>query len=526
MSSLQSSLQSSVKTSLTRHVEYAASRRAQIARLATPHVKNYRNEVLIGIGSYSFVTTVDHITVNKFMPSHELPWVIELLSQLRLGTHVNILHPKSLQLVRRMSPRAHRLDNYVAIGYPKYTGTLATAPGTTNHSSVMTMALSLVTLIERMHRAGVCHRDIKPDNILTQVRSDGTCRYILCDFSASSVCRMTRTNVCAVLYRAPELFAAASRYGAVAPMGVYDNRIDHFALGMVLYTRATGTIFADDICKFHNVAYTDAVYAEFLTSGSYHARAKQFLQRIDESISTLILKLISPNPDDRGPLWVCKRIGYSTFEMLKYTVDAYGVSYNDIATRTICENITYLAQLTQCYIDNRAFVDTYREISTVLERDDMETFAAVYCLMMCLYTDHELDVTAVVEKLSRPNYTVNAERVIRVLVAIFIAYGPNLWELFDSETPDEEVKRGESSPTYEGFVEFADVDPEGDSSGSAYALAGALVSIAPDSAAASTFVRADVLGTNVSRRNTTPVSIRHIATQPIDKKIEKPDRCC
>ena len=86
------------------------------------------------------------------------------------------------------------------------------------------------------HRAGVIHRDVKPDNIMILYDEDGEVDVRLLDFGVAQVqqeLRHTRTGVAVgtVRYMSPEQVRDASRV---------DQRTDLFSLGVVLWEMLSG----------------------------------------------------------------------------------------------------------------------------------------------------------------------------------------------------------------------------------------------------------------------------------------------
>ena len=101
-----------------------------------------------------------------------------------------------------------------------------------SHGSCMPMSMvkwctaDILAGMEHIHRLGYVHRDLKPDNVLVSMLPDsGQLVAKIGDLGSLSITHgvgaMTRP-VCTVYYRAPELFAqatrASQRYGTEVDM--------------------------------------------------------------------------------------------------------------------------------------------------------------------------------------------------------------------------------------------------------------------------------------------------------------------
>lgn len=91
----------------------------------------------------------------------------------------------------------------------------------------------LMNTIEYMHSKKVCHRDIKPDNILYDKESQ-TIKIIDFGLSKKVLVRNQRRDMLTITgtlnYRAPEMFMGTG----------YDERIDLWSVGVTLYKIITG----------------------------------------------------------------------------------------------------------------------------------------------------------------------------------------------------------------------------------------------------------------------------------------------
>ncbi|KAJ3438776.1 glycogen synthase kinase-3 alpha [Anaeramoeba flamelloides] len=92
----------------------------------------------------------------------------------------------------------------------------------------------LCRAVAKIHSLGICHRDIKPDNILVSPR---TSELKLCDFGSAKILKKGETNtsyICSRFYRAPELIFGATEY---------DTSIDLWSIGCVLAELLLGRVF-------------------------------------------------------------------------------------------------------------------------------------------------------------------------------------------------------------------------------------------------------------------------------------------
>ena len=152
--------------------------------------------------------------------------------------------------------------------------------------AALRLTVEAAHILSRLHRQGVCQRNLKPANILI----DGTGRVRLIDFGLASLCGTWRTihppdaDVCGTLnYMAPE--QARSDGAAVGP------RSDVFSLGGVLFHMLTGRP------PYQGTSPT-AVWEQAKRGHMVHPRSSIRAFRARWSIC---LKALSHDPEQRYP---------------------------------------------------------------------------------------------------------------------------------------------------------------------------------------------------------------------------------
>lgn len=95
----------------------------------------------------------------------------------------------------------------------------------------------MASALAHLHRKNVIHRDIKPENILVGVHGE----IKISDFGWSMHAPGNRrTTYCGTLdYLPPEMVAAKGAGGAGAD-GSYDERVDLWSLGVLMYEFLVG----------------------------------------------------------------------------------------------------------------------------------------------------------------------------------------------------------------------------------------------------------------------------------------------
>jgi glycogen synthase kinase 3 beta len=160
--------------------------------------------------------------------------------------------------------------------------------------------------ISYIHSLGICHRDIKPQNLLLDTNSH---RVKLCDFGSAKMLAKNQPNVayiCSRYYRAPELIFEATEYtskidiwsmGCVMaelllgnPLFAGENNVDQ----LIEIIKVMGTPTKDDI-KAMNPSHTSFKFPQIKA----HPWSKVFRNKAPPSAVDLVSKFLRYKPMER-----------------------------------------------------------------------------------------------------------------------------------------------------------------------------------------------------------------------------------
>ena len=143
--------------------------------------------------------------------------------------------------------------------------------------------LKILKGIEECHKAGICHRDLKTDNILL----DDSFIPKLCDFGFAVKNNGQLIDICGTeRFAAPEILLKRA----------YDGfKVDIFSLGVVLFNLTT--------CKFgfENAISTDKYYIKIMNKfyNQYWQMLGDSVKGLSEDLKKLYLKMVSFKPSQR-----------------------------------------------------------------------------------------------------------------------------------------------------------------------------------------------------------------------------------
>jgi len=160
--------------------------------------------------------------------------------------------------------------------------------------------------LANIHKAGVCHRDVKPQNLLVDTTTHAL---KLCDFGSAKVLRRDEPNIsyiCSRYYRAPELIFGATQYTTAIDMWSLGCVMAELLLGSPLFPGESGVDQLVEIIKVlgtptreqirdMNPSYTEFKFPQIKS----HPWSKVFHKRLSPDALDLIGKLLVYSPEQR-----------------------------------------------------------------------------------------------------------------------------------------------------------------------------------------------------------------------------------
>lgn len=140
-----------------------------------------------------------------------------------------------------------------------------------DEASLMALLRPIIEGLERAHRAGVIHRDIKPPNILV----DDTGRPVLIDFGSARFDSGQATSTKVTFYTPP--YAALEQYVKTYAQGPWT---DIYSLGVVAYQCVTGEKPPEVLERLHGGAN------EALSTREWPGYSPAFIRAIDAAMAT------------------------------------------------------------------------------------------------------------------------------------------------------------------------------------------------------------------------------------------------
>ncbi|GAA4017455.1 hypothetical protein GCM10022280_15870 [Sphingomonas swuensis] len=207
----------------------------------------------------SEVSEVHALGLKKFVEEAKLLWNLSTPSR-----HPNIVSVRSLFEIHGTAYMVMDFEDGVSLSR------LIKQGQKWNERSLVALIKPIADGLERAHRVGVLHRDIKPPNIL--INDSG--RPVLIDFGSARFEAAEATSTKVTFHTPP--YAAIEQYVKTFEQGPWT---DIYALGVVLYECVTGAKPPEVLERMHGGAGTP------LAEGSWPGYSKRFLRAVDAAMA-------------------------------------------------------------------------------------------------------------------------------------------------------------------------------------------------------------------------------------------------
>lgn len=164
----------------------------------------------------------------------------------------------------------------------------------------------MLRALAHIHSIGVCHRDIKPQNLLVNINSHAL---KLCDFGSAKALVRGEPNIsyiCSRYYRAPELIFGATDYTCAIDVWSVGCVMAELLLGSPLFPGESGVDQLVEIIKVLGTPTREEIhamnpnYTEFkFPQIKAHPWAKVFSKRMPADAVDLVSKLLVYSPTQR-----------------------------------------------------------------------------------------------------------------------------------------------------------------------------------------------------------------------------------
>lgn len=280
-----------------------------VARDGRKHTLSYSTERVVGNGSFGVVfqatcletgetVAIKKVLQDKRFKNRELQ-IMQLLEHCNVIKHKHCFysttaeHEVYLNLVLEFVPdTVYRISKH----YSKQNQRVPTL-------YVKLYTYQLCRSLAHIHSLGVCHRDIKPQNLLVNTH---THQLKLCDFGSAKILVKGEPNIsyiCSRYYRAPELIFGATDYTTAIDIWSMGCVLAEMLLGQPLFPGESGVAQLVEIIKVLGTPSREEInamnpnYTEFrFPQIKAHPWSKVFHKRMPADAVDLVSKLLQYSP--------------------------------------------------------------------------------------------------------------------------------------------------------------------------------------------------------------------------------------
>ncbi|CAD7698340.1 unnamed protein product [Ostreobium quekettii] len=159
--------------------------------------------------------------------------------------------------------------------------------------------------LAHLHKMGICHRDIKPQNLLVNIETQ---QLKLCDFGSAKVLVKGEPNIsyiCSRYYRAPELIFGATEYTTAIDMWSIGCVMAELLLGQPMFPGESGIDQLVEIVKVlgtptkEQIVSMNPTYTEFKFPQVDPCSLKKVFKKVPADTVDLVSKFLVYTPADR-----------------------------------------------------------------------------------------------------------------------------------------------------------------------------------------------------------------------------------
>lgn len=150
------------------------------------------------------------------------------------------------------------------------------------------IAIKIVEILQGIHSSGITHRDVKPHNLIVDMKPEGPTVHLIDFGSATRVTALSKQAVVVPLLESSLAYTSPEQTGRMNR--TVDHRTDFYSLGVTLYELLTGTL------PFTAIDPMELVHSHI---ARLPLPPHQLSPAIPEALSALVMKLLAKAPEDR-----------------------------------------------------------------------------------------------------------------------------------------------------------------------------------------------------------------------------------